>query len=162
VNIDVERLFKLAKRYLEKNDFGIAHTKRVFDIAKENFEVPPESWELTFSSIILHDIGGSTIKDQYEKGPEIAASILKQLGYDKSFIQEVCRIIGAHHDRPDNPSLPFRVLYDADKLVMFSPEEFPHYNSRTSFDWEEIVGLIYSEHARRLAQELLKQRRNEV
>jgi hypothetical protein len=36
VNIDVERLFKLAKRYLEKNDFGIAHTKRVFDIAKEN------------------------------------------------------------------------------------------------------------------------------
>jgi hypothetical protein len=117
---------------------------------------------LTFSSIILHDIGGSTIKDQYEKGPEIAASILKQLGYDKSFIQEVCRIIGAHHDHPDNPSLPFRILYDADKLVMFSPEEFFYYNSRISFCWEKILCLIYSEHARRLAQELLKQRRNET
>jgi uncharacterized protein len=162
VNIDVERLFELAKRYLEKNDFGIAHTKRVFDIAKENFEVPPESWELTFSLIILHDIGGSTIKDQYEKGPEIAASILKQLGYDKSFIQEVCRIIGSHHDHPDNPSLPFRILCDADKLVMFSPEEFPYYSSRAGFDWEKIIDLMYFENAKRLAKELLKQRRNEA
>jgi hypothetical protein len=159
--MDVERLFELAKPYLEKNDFGMAHTKRVFDIARENFAVPPELQELTFSSIVLHDIGGSSIKDQYEKGPEIAASILKQLGCDENFIQEVCRIIGAHHDHPANPSLPFRVLYDADKLVMFSPEEFSHYNSRAGFDWEKIVDLIYSGYAKRLAEELLKQRRNE-
>jgi hypothetical protein len=160
--MNFKKLFDLAKPYLEKNDFGMAHTKRVFDIAQENFAVPPELQELTFSSIILHDIGGSSIKDQYEKGPEIAAAILKQLGCDKSFIQEVCRIIGAHHDHPANPSLPFRVLYDADKLVMFSPQEFPHYNSRAGFDWEKIVDLIYSEHAKRLAKELLKQRRNEA
>jgi hypothetical protein len=116
----------------------MAHTKRVFDIAKANFTVPQELQELTFSSIILHDIGGSNIKDQYEKGPEIAESILNQLGYDERFIQEMCIIIGAHHNHQDNPSLPFRVLYDTDKLVMFSPEEFPHYNSRTSFDWKKL------------------------
>jgi uncharacterized protein len=162
VNMDVERLFELAKPYLEKNDFGMTHTRRVFDIAKENFKVPPESWELTFSSIILHDIGGSTINDQYEKGPEIATSILKQLGYDKSFIQEVCRIIGTHHDHPDNPSLPFRILYDADKLVMFSPEEFLCYKYRAGFDWEKIIDLMYFENSKRLAKELLKQRRNEA
>jgi hypothetical protein len=160
--MDVERLFELAKPYLEKNDFGVAHTRRVFDIAQENFAVPRELRELTFASIILHDIGGSSIKDQYEKGPEIAASILKQIGCDESFIQEACRIIGAHHDHPDNPSLPFRVLYDADKLVMFSPEEFPHYNSMAGFDWEKIVDLIYSKRAKPLAEELLKQRRNEA
>jgi hypothetical protein len=160
-NMDVERLFELAKPHLEKNDFGTAHTQRVFDIARENF-VPPELRELTFASIILHDIGGSSIKDQYEKGPEIAASILKQLGCDESLIQEVCRIVGTHHDHPDNPSLPFRVLYDSDKLVMFSPEEFPYYNSRAGFDWEKIVDLIYSEHAKRLAEGLLKQRRSEA
>jgi hypothetical protein len=106
--------------YLEKNDFGMAHTRRVFDIARANFVVPSELQELTFSSIVLHDIGGSSIKEQYEKDPEIAASILKQLGCDESFIREVCRIIGAHQDHPDCPSLPFRVLYDADKLAMFS------------------------------------------
>ena len=160
--MDAEKLFKLAKPYLEKNDFGMAHTRRVFDIAQENFAVPPELRELTFASIILHDIGGSSIKYQYEKGPEIAASILKQLGCDESFIQEVCRIIGSHHDHPDNPSLPFRVLYDADKLVMFSPEEFPYYNSRAGFDWEKIMDLIYSDGARRLAEGLLKQRRREA
>lgn len=162
MNMDVERLFELAKPYLEKNNFGMAHTRRVIDIARENFAVPLELQELTLSSIVLHDIGGSSIKDQYGKGPEIAASILKQLRCEVIFIQEVCRIIGTHHDHPDKPSLPFRVLYDADKLVMFSPEEFPHYNSRAGFDWEKIVDLMYSEHAKRLAKELLKQRRSET
>jgi hypothetical protein len=42
---------------------------------------------------------------------------------------------------------------------MFSPEEFPYYNSQAGFDWEKIVDLIYSEHAKHLAEELLKQRR---
>jgi hypothetical protein len=160
--MDVEKLFELAKPYLEKNDFGMAHIKRVFDLARKNFTVPSELQELTFYSIILHDIGGSSIKEQYEKGPGIAASLLKQMGCDEAFVQKVCDVIRTHHDHPDNPSLPFRVLYDSDKLVMFSPEEFPYYNSRAGFDWDKIVGLIYSEYVKRLAKELLKQRRNEA
>jgi len=160
--MDIEGLFELARPYLERNDFGVAHTRRVFDIARENFVVPSELQELTFSSIILHDIGGGSIKDQYEKGPKIAASVLRKLGCGESFIEEVCEIIRTHHDHPDNPSLPFRVLYDSDKLVMFSPEEFAYYNSIEAFDWNKIVNLIYSEHIRQLAKEMLKQRRNEV
>jgi hypothetical protein len=162
VNMDVERLFELARPYLERNDFGVAHTQRVFDIAQENFAIPPELQELTFSSIILHDIGGGSIKDQYEKGPKIATSILKQLGYAERFIEEVCEIIRTHHDHPDNPSLPFRVLYDSDKLVRFSPEEFPYYNSTADFDWNKIVNLIYSEHMRQLAKKMLQQRQSEI
>jgi hypothetical protein len=160
--MDVEGLFKLAKPYLEKNDFGVAHTRRVFAIANENFEVPAELQELTFSSIILHDIGGGSIMDQYEKGPKIAASVLRQFGYAESFIEEVCAIIRTHHDHPDNPTLPFRVLYDSDKLVMFSPEEFPYYNSISDFDWNKIVNLIYSEHMRQLAKKMLKKRQIEI
>jgi len=83
----------------------------------------------------------AALKTSTRKVPEIATSILKHLGCDKSFIQEVRRIIGSHHDHPDNPSLPFRVLYDSDKLVMFSPEEFPYYNSRVGFDWEKLWTL---------------------
>jgi hypothetical protein len=160
--LDVERLFELAKPHLEKNDFGVAHTKRVFDLARENFEVPAELQELTFYSIILHDIGGGSIKNQYEKGPGIAAFLLKQMGCDEVFIQKVCDIIRTHHDHLDNPSLPFRVLYDSDKLVMFSPEEFPYYNSTADFDWDKIVNLMYSERMRQLAKEMLKQRRTET
>ena len=151
----------MARLYLEKNDFGVAHTERVFDIAKQNFPVKPELQELTFTSIILHDIGGSSIKDQYEKGPQIATIILKKLGCPDNFIRQVCEIISTHHEHPDNPSEPFRTLYDSDKLVMFSPEEYPHYNSRKDFDWNIFVALIYSKQGKQLAQESLMQRRKE-
>jgi len=160
--MDIEGLFELARPYLEKNDLGVAHTRRVFTIAQENFEVPFELQELTFFSIILHDIGGGSIEDQYQKGPKIATSVLKQLGYMESFIEEVCEIIRTHHDHPNNPALPFQVLYDSDKLVMFSSEEFPYYNSIADFDWNKIVNLIYSEHMRQLAKEMLKERQNEI
>jgi hypothetical protein len=116
---------------------------------------------LTFVSIILHDIGGSTIKEQYEKGPKIAKGILKKLKYPDNFIKQVCKIISTHHEHPDNPAEPFRTLYDSDKLVMFSKEEYPHYNSRSDFDWNKIIDLMYSKQAKHLTEETLAQRRKE-
>ena len=160
--MNFEELLNLARPYLNKNYLGVAHTCRVFEAARENFRVPPELQELTFSSIILHDIGGGSIKDQYKKGPKIATSLLKQMGCKQSFIDEVCDLKRTHHDHPSNPSLPFQVLYDSDKLAMFSPEEFPYYNSKADFDWYKIVNLIYSEHIRQIAKEILKQRQNEL
>ena len=154
-------MFELATPILEKNDFGVAHTMRVFDIAKQNFLVTPENQDLTFSAIILHDIGGSTIKDQYEKGPQVATIILKKMGYPEYFIKQVCEIICTHHEHPDNPSEPFRTLYDSDKLVMFSKEEYPTYNAREGFNWDKIVNLLYSENGRELAKKWLAQRRKE-
>ncbi len=159
--MDVDKLFELAVPYLEKNDFGVAHTRRVFEIAKQNFPVKPELQEVTFASIILHDIGGSSIKDQYEQGPQIAAVLLEKLNRSKGFIRQVCEIISTHHEHPANPSEPFRILYDSDKLVMFSPEEFSYYDSREGFDWNKIVNLTYSKKARQLASEMLNQRENE-
>jgi hypothetical protein len=156
-----EKLFALAAPYLEKNDFGVAHTRRVYDIAKQNFSVKTELEELTFASIILHDIGGSTIRDQYEKGPKIATLLLRKLGFPDSFLKEACSIISTHHEHPDNPSESFQVLYDSDKLVMFSKEEFSHYNSRKDFDWNNIINLIYSEKGKRLAKEWLAQRKQQ-
>ncbi len=159
--MDYEKLFTLAKPYLEKNDLGAAHTRRVLSIARENFTVPKEVEDLTIASIILHDIGGPTIKEQYAKGPELAAIVLHQMKCDDTFIAQVCQIVGTHHDHPYNPSLSFRILYDSDKLVMFSPEEFPGYNSRPDFDWNKIIDLLYSEMAKTLAKRLLRERRKE-
>ena len=151
----------MAKPILDKNDLGAGHTSRVLAIARENFSIPQDIEDLTVASIILHDIGGATIKDQYEKGPVIAASVLEQMDCDEAFIKQVTAIVGTHHDHPEAPSEPFRILYDSDKLVMFSPEEFSVYDSRTNFDWERIVTLIYSERGKRLAREWLVQRRSE-
>ena len=153
--MDYETVFKLAESHLKKNDFGMSHTRRVFEIAKQNFDIPKALEELVFCSIIMHDIGGNTIEKQYKHGPEIAADILQKLGYDEGFVQEVCEIVRTHHGHPDNPSLAFKILYDSDKLVMFSPEEFPYYTSHPNFDWTQIVELIYHEHARDLAKKLL-------
>jgi hypothetical protein len=159
--MDINRLFELATPILEKNDFGVSHTKRVFYIAKHNFPVKSDFEELTYAAIILHDIGGCTIKDQYQKGPPLAAALLKQLNCSDDFIKQVCGIISTHHDHPEAPSESFRTLYDADKLVMFSPEEYPTYNCKEGFDWDKIVNLIYTEKGRDLACKALEQRRRE-
>jgi hypothetical protein len=159
--MNCETVFQLAEPYLKKNDFGMPHTRRVFDIARANFVIYKELEELVFCSIIMHNIGGSTIEKQYVEGPKIAASILQKLGYPEGFVEEVCEIVRTHHGHPDNPSEAFRILYDSDKLVMFSPQEFPYYNSKPDFNWNEIVDLIYSEHMRDLAKKLLQQRKAE-
>jgi len=159
-SLDLEKVLELATPILEKNDFGVSHTKRVLEIAKKNFPIKPELQDLTYIAIILHDIGGCTIKDQYEKGPEIATEILKKLGYPDSFIKQVCEIIHTHHDHPANPSEPFKTLYDADKIVMFTQEEYPTYNSREDFDWNKIINLIYTKKGQDLAKKMLSQRKN--
>jgi hypothetical protein len=146
---------------LEKNDFGVAHTKRVFDIAKQNFIVKPELQELTYTAIIFHDIGGSTIKDQYEKGPLITSKVLEKNGCSSLFIEQVCEIIGTHHEHLDNPSKAFKTLYDSDRIVMFSQEEYPTYNSQKGFDWNKILNLIYTKKGRDIAKKQLAQRRKE-
>jgi len=122
--MDAERLFSLAKPYLEKNDLGSAHTARVLAIARKNFVLPKETEDLTVAAIILHDIGGSTIREQYEKGPAISSTLLRQMNADEMFLKKVCQIVGTHHEHPDHPSEPFRILYDSAKLVMFSHEEY--------------------------------------
>jgi hypothetical protein len=159
--MDIEKLWQLATPILEKNDFGVSHTQRVFAIAKENFPVKAELQDLTYASIILHDIGGCTIKDQYEKGPQIATQLLKQLNCPDDFIMQVCKIIATHHDHPDNPAEPFLALYDADKLVMFTSQEYRYYNGREGFDWNKIIALIYSERGREIARNWLTQRQKE-
>ncbi len=157
--MDLDKLWQLATPFLERNDFGVSHTQRVYNIAKENFQVEPELEDLTFASIILHDIGGSTINEQYEKGPKIAAELLKQLECHQDFIKQVCDIVVTHHDHPYSPSEPFRVLYDSDKLVMLTPQEYPYYNVREGFDWNKIVALIYSKKGQDLAKSWLAQRK---
>jgi len=156
-----EKLFALAKSYLDKNDFGTSHTERVLSIAQKEFSIPPEIEDLTVASIILHDIGGSTIKEQYEKGPQIAEALLRQMGYPDQFISNVCEIIKTHHDRPDQPEGAFKILFDSDQLVRFSKEEFPYYESKRT-DWDTIIGKMYSDKMKAKARETLKKKNDKT
>jgi hypothetical protein len=160
--VDYLRLLDLARPYLMKNDLGVAHTLRVLEIARKHFDIPLELEDLVVCAIVLHDVGGCSIKEQYENGPKLAALILREFGgFDEEFIGQVCGIVGAHHDHFEDASVAFKILYDSDKLVMFSLEEFSVYDSRSGFDWDGVVGLFYSGLGRKLAIEMLRQRRGE-
>lgn len=153
-----ERLFELASPYLERNDFGVAHTQRVLAIAREHFDIPEKIRRQAYALIILHDVGGSSVGDQYEKGPEIAARLLRQVGHDDDFIDTICEDIRRHHARIENPSEVFKILYDADHLVMLSREEFPYYGSRPNFNPEIVIDRLYYDRSKELARTMLSQR----
>lgn len=159
-----EKLLELAKPYLEENDFGVEHTLRVLEIAKENYDKYDldESWkDIVFSLIILHDIGGSEIKDQYEKGPTIAKKLLKKLGYHSFDIKLICTFIASHHERLKDPHDMFKILFDSDQLVKFSKEEFSHYNSKRGFNWQTVIDSFYHNDIKDTAKRLLEQKRIE-
>lgn len=153
-----KRLLELAKPYLEKNDFGVEHTLRVLEIAKKSYYRYDldNSWkDIVFSLIVLHDIGGSKIKDQYEKGPIIAKKLLEKLNYHKFDIKLICGFISRHHERLQDPHDMFKILFDSDQLVRFSKEEFNHYNSRPNFNWQNIIDSFYHDDMRNSAKKLL-------
>jgi len=159
-----KELLELAKPYLEKNTLGVKHTLRVLEIANKNYDKYSldESWrDVVFSLIVLHDIGGKGVKEQYENGPKIAKELLEKLGYHKFDIKLICAFIARHHERLDDPHDIFKILYDADHLVMLSKEEFKVYNSRAGFEWENIIDNFYNNGLKETAKKLLERRRNE-
>ncbi|MFC1705072.1 HD domain-containing protein [Nanoarchaeota archaeon] len=160
-----ENLLHLAKPYLEQNDLGLDHTLRVLSIAIKNFDkykIEPTWKDTAYSLIVLHDIGGSEIKEQYEQGPKLARKLLTKLEYTLFDINLICGFIAKHHERLENPHEVFKLLFDADRLVMFSKQEFADYNSKPGFDWNKIVEGFYNNDLKEQAKRLLKQRKEEV
>lgn len=160
-SLQAHKLLSFARSYLEKNEFGVDHTLRVLEIAEKQLGMPRELKELATAAIILHDIGGSTVKEQYEKGPGIATALLGHLAYPDEFIKNVCKIVGTHHERPENPSEAFKILFDADQIVRFSKQEFPIYES-AGINWNLIIDRMYFEKSKALARRLLEERQTEM
>jgi hypothetical protein len=159
-----KQLLELAKPNLEENDLGVNHTLRVLEIVKNNYTKYnlDETWkDVVFSLIVLHDIGGSEIKDQYEKGPIIAKKLLEKLNYHNFDIKLICGFIERHHERLNDPHDMFKILFDSDQLVKFSKEEFNNYNSRKDFNWQNIMDSLYHPDSKDTAKNLLEQRRKE-
>ena len=152
-----EKLFELAKPYLKKNDFGVEHTERVFELARKNFNISDDILDELYSLIILHDIGGSSIKEQYQKGPIIASTLMKKLDYPEQTIRNVVEMIKKHHEKLINPSETFMILFDSDQLVKFSEEEFVHYNAKHT-NWDTIIDSMYYQDSKILARNMLIKR----
>lgn len=156
------RLLELAKPYLEGNELGVGHTLRVLNFVRENYGKYDleESWkDIVFSLAVLHDIGGSTIEEQYSEGPRIAKELLERLDYHPFDVKLICGFIAKHHERLEDPNDIFKILFDSDRLVMFSEEEFEHYTSKAGFDWRKVIDGFYNADLSSMARKMLNKRR---
>lgn len=64
----------------------------------------------------------AAIRFEHEKqGCLIAQEVLPPLGYDETFVQEVCAIIDGHDTRREAYSLEDALMRDADRLWRFEP-----------------------------------------
>jgi len=59
---------------------------------------------------------------QEMEGPTMAKEILERLGVQKEMINEICDIIGHHHNPREEETLNFQILYEADWLVNLEEE----------------------------------------
>ena len=155
-----DRLLDLARPYLEKNDLGVGHTKRVLYISRKYFQRPDGKDEFIDAIAILHDVGGPSINDQYENGPRIVKDLMGRLQFSENEIREACEIIGMHHNRVKNPTEEFAILYDSDQMVKLTLDEFPIYETEGT-NWENVIGNMYHQSAKDIAREWLSKKRAE-
>jgi HD superfamily phosphohydrolase YqeK len=149
---------------LFKSDFKrIGHASRVARYAERIGKSEGANMAVILSAAYLHDIGiveaekkyNSTAPEyQHKEGPPIAKEILIKLGAKEELIEEVCDIIGHHHQPRDDDSLNFKVVYDAD-LVENSDEM----QKENPIDSEKMAAriekLFLTEGGREVAKEVL-------
>lgn len=107
----------------------INHFLKVFAFAKaigEGENLEPKEQELLEVAAIVHDIGIKISEQKYNssagkyqelEGPAEAENLLKQLGYDMSFIDDVKYLVAHHHTYNGINTVPYKILVEADFIV---------------------------------------------
>lgn len=107
----------------------INHFLKVFSFAKaigEGENLTPEEQELLEVAAVVHDIGIKLSEQKYNssagkyqelEGPAEAEKLLKQLGYEMNFIDEVKYLVAHHHTYNCINTLPYQILVEADFIV---------------------------------------------
>lgn len=117
------------KEIFKEMPYGIDHSLKVLEDATvimngENLSQTDKEMVCVVS--VLHDIGVVEAKRKYssidsvyqeKEGPAIAKSILEKNGYQQSFIDRACYIIGHHHTPSKIDGDDFQILWEADQLA---------------------------------------------
>ena len=127
----IARVRTAMEEYFGNDSRRIDHALRVTSFASRLMAEEPADTELVLATALLHDIGireaerkfGSSAGNLQElEGPPVAREILARLGYNESFITEVCQIIASHHSPGEVETDNFRIIWDADWLVNLGDE----------------------------------------
>jgi hypothetical protein len=122
----VERVPIEMKRYFESDFKRIGHATKVARYADKICKAENAHPVVTTLTAYLHDIGikeaekkhnSASPKYQHIEGPPVARDILERLGAEAGIIDEVCDIIGHHHDPRPEETDNFKVVYDADLIA---------------------------------------------
>lgn len=142
MELKTEGLWRLAEPYLNTRANDI-HTRISVDFAYELLKREGGDERIVIPAMILHDVGWKRVPEDRQvgafgpyaksrevnrihetEGASIAASILKELGYEEDEIREIAAIIEGHDSREAAISLNDMLVKDADKLFRYSREGF--------------------------------------
>jgi HD superfamily phosphodiesterase len=121
-----DRLAVEMKLYFKQDFRRIGHSAKVARYAEKLVTEEKGDPAVVLSAAYLHDIGvkeverkhnSSASQLQEEEGPPVAREILSRLDAPEPLIEEVCDIIGHHHNPRPEETVNFKVVYDADLLV---------------------------------------------
>ena len=68
------------------------------------------------------------------EGPHEAEKLLAALGYEKTFIDKVCYLVGHHHTYGNIDTLPYRILVEADFLVNIYEDDSSRSAAEQAYD----------------------------
>jgi HD superfamily phosphodiesterase len=110
-----------------KSDFRrIGHAAKVARYAEKLLADEHGSPAVVLAAAYLHDIGikesekkynSTAARYQHLEGPPVARDILDKLDAPAELIEEVCDIIGHHHNPRPEETPNYRIVFDADLIV---------------------------------------------
>lgn len=114
------------KRYFGDDFRRIGHATKVVRYAEAIGKEEKANLAVVLIAAYLHDIGikeaerkfqSSAAHLQHQEGPPVAREILTRLNADPALLEEVCDIVGHHHNPRTEETTNFKAVYDADVLV---------------------------------------------
>ena len=157
-----ERISMEMKKHFGKDFKRTNHALKVARYAEEILKVEGGDPLVVLGAAYLHDIGipeaerrDGNSSGHPQKGAAVAKEILGGLSVQQKIVEEICDIIGQHHDRSrtggKEETLNFQILYEADWLVNMEENGF----SKDPRKVDEIIGKIFKTvTGKRLAKEL--------
>lgn len=120
------------KRYFGDDFRRIGHATKVARYAEEIGKAEQGNLAVILVAAYLHDIGiknaekkfqSTAAHYQHQEGPPVAREILERLGANAALLEEVCDIIGHHHQPRPEETVNFKAVYDADLIVNFEEKQ---------------------------------------
>ena len=157
---DDQPLWQAAReQFRRRTDFDMeSHARAVTEIVAELLEGgEPGERETALSAAILHDVGIPEAFERYGsaaaagqeiEGARLAREILTRLRWPEAKVEKIADMIGHHHQRLEQPSDEFKLLYDADLIVN---------TIEGGLDYPTLEEHLYTERARAIARRRVKQ-----